>query len=69
MKFKLYKHYTILDIQDYAENNDFDISELGHKIIGKHIIILESQLNGEGYTFLLTGTLIGYVYKLVWSGE
>jgi enolase len=68
-QFELYKEYNISDIEKHAEKNDFNITQFGEFFIGKNVVILESKLNGDEYTFLKTGYSTRSIYTLVWMGK
>ncbi len=63
-----YEIYTYNDIEAFANNNDYSITEHGSFLIGEGFITLKSHSKDLTFSFVLVGTnFLSSLYQCIYS--
>jgi|TARA_R110000782_G_scaffold21110_3_gene56903 hypothetical protein len=67
MKIAINQEYRYSDIENFANENDFNITELGNNV-GSNFLVLAHNEKDITLSFVLVGaTSKNYVYKLIYT--
>ena len=65
---ELNKNYFFNEIEEFANNNNYELEAFGYEIIGEHFILLKHNDKDITHSFILDGaTSSQYIYKCVYS--
>jgi methanogenic corrinoid protein MtbC1 len=65
---ELDKEYTYKTVEDFAQEEGYEIEDLGEEVVGENFLVLKQEYSRDVISLMLTGTMGGnYMYKVIYT--